>query len=72
LHGFADEVETDIALIPAVTISSRRTHSRERVWRGEVDGLVCLFADDGVFTIIDNGKERLGNGEAKVSNSSAY
>jgi hypothetical protein len=36
------------------------------VWRGDVDGLVGLFADDGVFTIINNGKEITNKGAAAL------
>ncbi len=36
------------------------------VWRGDVDGLVELFADDGSFTIVANGKEHTNQGLAAL------
>jgi hypothetical protein len=36
------------------------------VWRGDVDGLVGLFADDGVFTMIGNNKETTNKGRAEL------
>jgi hypothetical protein len=36
------------------------------VWRGDVDGLVSLFADDGTFTIVANDKEHINKGWAAL------
>jgi hypothetical protein len=37
------------------------------VWRGDVDGLVSLFADDGVFTMVgSNNKESTNKGRAEL------
>ncbi len=36
------------------------------VWRGDVDGLVNLFADEGVFTIIGNQRETTYKGKAEL------
>jgi SnoaL-like domain len=36
------------------------------VWRGDVDGLVSLFTDDGAFTIVGNNKETTNKGRAEL------
>jgi hypothetical protein len=36
------------------------------VWRGDVDGIVKLFADDGVFTIVGNQRENTNKGKAEL------
>jgi len=36
------------------------------VWRGDVDGIVSLFADDGVFTIIGNNRETTNKGRVEL------
>jgi hypothetical protein len=39
------------------------------VWRGDVDGIVKLFADDGVFTIVGNQRETTNKGKAELLKS---
>ena len=34
------------------------------VWRGDVDGIVKLFADEGVFTIVGHQREKWGEIDA--------
>ncbi|HLW70975.1 MAG TPA: nuclear transport factor 2 family protein [Candidatus Binataceae bacterium] len=36
------------------------------VWQGDVAGLVNLFVDDGVFTIVGNNKETTNKGRAEL------
>lgn len=36
------------------------------VWRGDIDGLVSLFADDGLFTIVTGDKEHTHQGRAAL------
>jgi hypothetical protein len=36
------------------------------VWRGDVDGIVDLFADDGVFTIIEINRETTNKGRTAL------
>jgi hypothetical protein len=37
-----------------------------RVWRGDVDGIVNLFADEGVFTIVGNNRETTNKGRVEL------
>lgn len=41
------------------------------VWRGDVDGLVKLFAADGAFTIIANNRESTNKGHAELQKTYA-
>ena len=41
------------------------------VWRGDVDGIVALFADDGVFTIAGNNRETTNKGHADLKRTYA-
>ncbi|HVN89894.1 MAG TPA: nuclear transport factor 2 family protein [Candidatus Binataceae bacterium] len=41
------------------------------VWRGDVDGIVALFADDGVFTIAGNNRETTNKGHADLKKTYA-
>ena len=39
------------------------------VWRGDVDGIVKLFADEGVFTIVGHQRETTSKGRAELLKS---
>ena len=41
------------------------------VWRGDVDGIVKLFSDDGVFTISGNNRETTNKGHAELQKTYA-
>ncbi len=41
------------------------------VWRGDVDGIVALFAEDGVFTIAGNNRETTNKGHANLKKTYA-
>ena len=41
------------------------------VWRGDVEGIVKLFADDGQFTIVGNNRETTNKGHAELQKTYA-